>query len=59
MFSQEDNYNTLEVESEQYQRGYHNAIDDFQKKLKLRSRDIVINKGRDNSNQPSSSLNNT
>ena len=32
IFSQEDDYNTLEVELEQYQRGYQNAIDDFQKK---------------------------
>ena len=59
MFSQEDDCSAFEVELEQYQRGYQNAIDDFQKKLKLRSRDVVINKGRPNSNPPSSSHPNT
>ena len=44
---------------EQYQKGYQNAIDDFQNKLKLRSRDVVINKGSTNSNHPSSSQPNT
>ena len=34
MFAQEDDYNTMEVESKQYQRGYQNAINDFQKKIK-------------------------
>ena len=48
-----------EVDSEQYQRGYQNAIDDFQRNLKLRSRDVPINKGRDNENQPSNNKNNT
>ena len=31
--------------------GYQNVIDDVQKKLNMISRDIVINKGRHNSNQ--------
>ena len=53
MFSQEDYCNAFEIESEQYQKGYQNSIDDFQKKLKLRSRDVVMNKGRSNLNQPS------
>ena len=44
--------------SEQYLRGYQNAIDDVQRKLKLISRDLVINKGRPNQNQPSTSKQN-
>ena len=59
LFAQEDDCNTFEVESKQYQRGYQNAIDDFQNKLKLISRDVIINKGRPNTNQPSSSQPNT
>ena len=58
MFAQEDDYNALDLETEQYQRGYHNAINDFQKKLNLRSRDIVIDKGRLPPNHPSSSQQN-
>ena len=58
LFSQEDDCNAFEIESEQYQKGYQNAIDYFQKKLKFRSRDVFINKGRPNSNHPSSSEHN-
>ena len=49
--------NISEVDSEQYQRGYQNAMDDFQRNLKLKSRDVTINIGRANANQPSSSQN--
>ena len=59
LFAKKDDNKIYEVDSEQYQRGYLNAMDDFQKKLKLRSRDIVINKGRPNTNQPSNSETNT
>ena len=43
------------MDSKQYHRGYQNAIDDFQKKLKLRSRYVIINKGRSNENHPPNS----
>ena len=59
MFSHDDESNISEVDSEQYKRGYQNAIDDFQKKLKLRSRDVTVNKGRPNQNQPSTSKQNS
>ena len=39
MFAQDGDSNIAEVDSEQYQRGYQNAIDDFKNKLKLRSRE--------------------
>ena len=35
------------------------AIDDVQRKIDLRNRDVTINKGRFNQNQPSSSQKNT
>ena len=53
MFAQEDD-NNLEGELEQYHKVYMHAIDDV-RKIKLRSRDVTINKGRLNPNQPSSS----
>ena len=43
---------------EQYHKGYMHAIDDV-RKIKLRSTDVAINKGRLNPNQPSSSQINT
>ena len=46
-------------ESKQYQRGYLCAIDDVQRKIKLRNRDVTVNKGRFNQNQYSSSQQNT
>ena len=55
MFAQEDDNNDFEEELEQYQRGYLHAIDDVHRKIKLRNRDVIVNKGRFNSNQPSSS----
>ena len=55
MLAQEDAINDLEVESEQYQRGYLHAIDDVQRKLKLINIDVIVNKVRLNQNQPSSS----
>ena len=45
---------TLTEELEQYHKGYMHAIDDV-KKIKLISRDVAINKGGLNPNQPSSS----
>ena len=54
-FSQEDESNKFELETEQYQRGYQNAVNDFQRMLNLRSRDIVVNKGMIHVNNPSSS----
>ena len=57
MFSQEDDNNDFE-ESKQYQSGYLHAIDDVHRKIKLRNRDVTVNKGRFNSNQPSSSQHN-
>ena len=35
------------------------AINDVQRKIKLRNRDVIVNKGRLNSNQPSTSALNT
>ena len=35
------------------------AIDDVQRKIKLRRRDVIVNKGRLNTNQHSSSKQNT
>ena len=53
MFAQE-NDNNLEGKLEQYHKGYMHAID-YVRKIKLRSRDVAINKGRLNPNQLSSS----
>ena len=46
MYAQEDDNKVFEEELEQYQRGYMNTIDDVQRKIKLRSRDVTVNKGR-------------
>ena len=59
MFAQEDGNNDFERISEQYQRGYLHAMDDVQRKIRLRNRDVVVNKGRPNLNQPSTSSLNT
>ena len=59
MFAQQNDNNDFEEESEQYQRGYLHAINDVQRKIKLRNRDVTVNKGRFNQNQPSSSQQNT
>ena len=59
MFEQEDDNNDFEKELEQYQRGYLHAMDDVQRKIKLINRDVVVNKGRLNSNHPSTSSLNT
>ena len=58
MFAQDDESTISMTDSEQYLRGYQNAIDDVKKKLELRSRYLVINKGRQNQNQPSASKKN-
>ena len=55
MFAQEDASEEFEMENEQYQRGYLHAMDDVQRKIRLRNRDVLINKGKANPNQPSSS----
>ena len=53
MFAQQDV--NEEFENELYQRGYLHAMDDVQRKMRLRNRDVPINKGKANPNQPSSS----
>ena len=53
MFAQEDGNDDFEKELEQYQRGYLHAMDDVQRKIKWRNIDVVVNKGRPNSNHPS------
>ena len=58
LFSQEDDNRYFEKELEQYHKGYMHAIDDV-RNIKLRGRDVVINKGILNPNQPSSSQINT
>ena len=59
MFAQEGGNEDFERESEQCQRGYLHAMDDVQKNIMLRNREVVVNKGRINSNQPSTSSLNT
>ena len=59
MFAQEDGNEDFERESEQYQRGYLHAMDNVQRKIRLRNIEVVVNKGRLNSNQPSTSSLNT
>ena len=44
MFSHDDESTISVTNSKQYLRGYQNSIDDVQRKFKLRSRDVVINK---------------
>ena len=58
MFSQGDDNKYFEEELERYQKEYMHPIDDF-KNIKLRSRDVIMNKGRLNPNHPSSSQMNT
>ena len=55
MFGQEDGNEDFERESEQYQRGYLHDMDDVQRKIRLINREVVVNKGRLNSNHPSTS----
>ena len=57
MFAHDDESTISVTDSEHYLRGYKNAIDDVQRKLKLRSRDVVINKGRLNQNHSASKKN--
>ena len=54
LFAQEDDCNTFELETEQYQRGYQNVVNDIQRKLNMRSRDVIVIKGRLPPNQTSS-----
>ena len=55
MFEQEGGDEEFGKETEQYQRGYLHAMDDVQRKIRLRNRDVLINKGKANPNQPSTS----
>ena len=55
MFGWEDGSEEFEMETEQYQRGYLYAMDDVQRKIRLRNRDFLINKGKENPNQSSTS----
>ena len=55
MYAQEDDNKNFEVELEKYQRGYLHAMDDVQRKIQLRNRDAIVNKGRLDPNHPSSS----
>ena len=59
MFAQEYGNEEFERESEQYQRGYLHAMDDVQRKIRLRNREVLINKGKLNTNQPSTGSLNT
>ena len=59
MFTQEDGHEEFEREIEQYQRDYLHVMDDVQRKIRLRNREFVINKGRLSPNQPSTSSLNT
>ena len=59
MFAYEGGNEYFEKESEQYQRGYLHSMDDVQSKFRLRNKKFVVNKGRPNSNQPSTSSLNT
>ena len=56
MYTQGEDPKDSEEESEQYQWGYLHAIDEVKRKIQLRSRDVVFNKGKLNLNQPSTSL---
>ena len=58
MFSHDDENTILVTDSKHYLRGYQNAIDGVQKKLKLRSRYVIMNKGRPNQIHPSTSKQN-
>ena len=59
MFAQEDGNEEFERETEQYQRAYLHAMDDVQRKNRLRNNEVFINKGKVNPNQPSTSFLNT
>ena len=50
MFAQEYGNEEFERETKQYQTGYLHAMDDVQRKIRLRNREVVVNKGRINSN---------
>ena len=50
LYAQEEDQKDFEEESEQYQRGYLHAIDEFHKKIQLRSSYVILNKGRLNLN---------
>ena len=58
MFAREEECNNFELETEEYERGYQNDVNDLQRKLNLRNKDVIVNKGRFPSNQPSTSQHN-
>ena len=58
MFFQEEDCNTFKLETKQYQMGYQNVVNDLQRKLNLRNRDVIVNKRKFCPNQPSSSQQN-
>ena len=41
MYAQESDNKDFEVESKQYQRGYLHVMDDVQRKIQLRNRDVT------------------
>ena len=56
MHAQEEESKDLEEELEQYERGYAHAIDEVKRKIQFRIRDITFNRGKQNPNQTSTSL---
>ena len=56
LYAQEEDPKDLEEELEQYQRGYMHAIDEVKRKIQLRSRDVTFNRGKQNPNEPYTSL---
>ena len=46
------------MDTKQYQIWYQNVVNDLQKKLNLRNIEVIVNKGRLPSNQPSTSQQN-
>ena len=59
LFPQEDENPISEIDLEKYHRGYQNTIDDLYKKLKLRSPDVIKNKGKPNPTHLSTSQQNS
>ena len=55
MFEQEGGDEEFGKERDRYQRGYLHAMDDVQRKIRLRNQEVFINKRKANTNQPSPS----
>ena len=45
MFTQENGNEEFERELKQYQRSYLHAMDDVQRNMRLRNREVIIKKG--------------